>query len=160
MHFDDGCMLASLPTVFVCMSWGTCHVSPQALSLPVPCSTHPPTPGTYVSRMYRPVPPYILVLRFLKFAWEPFNSIIAFWVALAFHAAFAWRSQRSFLPNPLFPIVTKNAMATVHGTRCGRGRGVCQGGCILWAGGWVGDACVHCESVTCGVCGPRRVQYF
>jgi hypothetical protein len=60
---------------------------------------------------------FCAALRFLKFAWEPFNSIISFWVALFFHAAFAWPSQRSLLPHPLFPIVTKNAMSTVHGSR-------------------------------------------
>jgi hypothetical protein len=58
-----------------------------------------------------------IALRFLKFSWEPFNSIISFWVALFFHAAFAWPSQRSLLPHPLFPVVTKNAMSTVHGSR-------------------------------------------
>lgn len=60
-----------------------------------------------------------LALRFLKFAWEPFNSIISFWVAAFFHVAFAWPSQRGFLPHPLFPIVTKNAMSTVHGSSSG-----------------------------------------
>lgn len=59
----------------------------------------------------------ITALRFLKFAWEPINSILSFWVAVFFHAAFAWSSQGGFLPYPMFPIVTKNAMFTVHGSR-------------------------------------------
>lgn len=63
---------------------------------------------------YPPSPFLPTALRFLRFAWEPFNTIIAFWLALAFHAVYAYRTQDSWVPDPRLIIWTRNAEATKH----------------------------------------------
>eukprot|EP00877_Chromochloris_zofingiensis_P005194 jgi/Chrzof1/14676/Cz09g11210.t1 len=52
----------------------------------------------------------------LRFAWEPFNTIISFWVALIFHLAFAFSTWDMIWPDPFLTIYTKNAHRMIHGS--------------------------------------------
>lgn len=60
-------------------------------------------------------------LRALRWAWEPLNSVVAWWLAVAFHAAFSRATQPAAwrLPHPAWPIITANARGALHGARCG-----------------------------------------
>ena len=56
-------------------------------------------------------------LRCLRFAWEPFNTLLSTGVALLLHAAFSYASQSSWIPDPFLRIYTANAHQLVHGSR-------------------------------------------
>lgn len=60
-----------------------------------------------------------VALYVLKFAFEPLNAIICFYVALFFHVYFAYKTQDSWIPDPRLIIYTKNARRTVHGSATG-----------------------------------------
>jgi hypothetical protein len=53
-------------------------------------------------------------LYYLKFAYEPINSIVCYYLTLFFHLAYAYRTQESWIPSPLLTIYTKNAKNTTH----------------------------------------------
>jgi hypothetical protein len=72
------------------------------------CCNHSPS-----SCPFPHLPPHT-ALRFLRFAWEPFNTLIAFWLALAFHLLYAYSTQDSWVPDPRLLIWTGNAEATTH----------------------------------------------
>lgn len=80
-------------------------------------ASHASYPNHPPAALDSPCPPLThthIALRFLRFAWEPFNTIIAFWLALAFHLVYAYRTQDSWVPDPRLIIWTRNAEATKH----------------------------------------------
>ncbi|GBF87601.1 hypothetical protein Rsub_00312 [Raphidocelis subcapitata] len=79
-------------------------------------------------------------LRYLRLLWEPFNTVLCFWLAVAFHLPLFWWTQDGWFPSPLLTIQTRNAprvMRLLHGssskTLDGEGRFIPQAFEKLWA---------------------------